>query len=497
MAELLRVEGIRKSFSGVEVLHGADLELHAGEVVAIVGENGAGKSTLVKTLMGLLRPDAGKIFIDGKEVRLHNPAEAMSYGIAMIHQELSPILDMTVSENMFLGREVSKFGLTNTRAQNALTAEWLKKLAVNVSPTDRMRDLRIAQMQEVEIVKAISYDSRILIMDEPTSAITDHDAEKLFKTIDMLKERGIGIIFITHRLDEVFRIAERVIVLRDGDHIKTMPIEETTREEIIYLMVGRDITSIYQKCANVIGEPVLEVRNLTQAGKFKNVSFTLHQGEKLGIAGLLGAGRTELVNAIFGVERPDSGEIYVRGKKVDIRNPRQAIDLKIALVPEDRKLYGLNLIMTIRENITMSIDRFKAKFGVMRTSTYNEIANRAVKTLSIRANSIHDWVLGLSGGNQQKVVLAKWLETKPEIILFDEPTRGIDVGAKYEIYELINSLVMEGKSVLIVSSEMEELMGVADRIMVMCEGQLTGELCGAEICQEGIMTLASPVAEAV
>lgn len=497
MAELLRMEKIRKSFSGVEVLHGVDLSLRAGEVLGLVGENGAGKSTLVKTIMGLVSPEEGKIWIDGKECILPNPAAAMAKGIAMIHQELSPILDMTVAENMFLGREVSRFGITNMREQNRLTKEWLDKLNIHVQPTAKMRDLRVAQMQEVEIAKAISYDSRILIMDEPTSAITNEDAEKLFKTIDLLKENGIGVIFITHRLDEIFRIADRVEILRDGNFIKSVKTEEITRDEIIYQMVGREITNIYPKCDNKPGEPIMEVKNLSQKGKFENVSFTLRRGEKLGIAGLMGAGRTELVNAIFGAERADAGEIYLNGKKVEIKSPRSAIDHKIALVPEDRKLYGLNLIMSIRDNVTMCIDRFRAKLGVMRTKQYNSIAENAIKRLSIKANSPNDWVLGLSGGNQQKVVLAKWMETEPDIFLFDEPTRGIDVGAKYEIYDLINKLVMQGKGVIVVSSEMEEVMGVSDRILVMCEGKIAGELTGEEITQQNIMTLASPKAQAV
>lgn len=497
MAELLRLEGIRKSFSGVEVLHGVDLQLNSGEVIALVGENGAGKSTLVKTIMGLQKPDSGKIFIENQEVILNGPGDAMNHGVAMIHQELTPILDMTVSENMFLGREVAKFGLTNMREQNRRTKEWFDKLDVQVDPTSKMRSLRIAQMQEVEIAKAISYNSRILIMDEPTSAITNRDAEKLFRTVDLLKKNGIGIIFITHRLDEVFRIADKVVVLRDGNHIRTAPIKEITREEIIYLMVGREITSIYPQCANSIGEPILEVRNLTRKGKFRNVSFTLRRGEKLGIAGLLGAGRTELVNAIFGAEPADSGEIFINGKKVEIHTPKQAMDHKLALVPEDRKLFGLNLIMSIQDNVTLCIDRKKAKFGIMRTKEYRSIAENAIKSLSIKANGPNDLVFGLSGGNQQKVVLAKWLETEPDIFLFDEPTRGIDVGAKYEIYELINRLVMDGKAVIIVSSEMEEVMGVANRILVMCEGAMTGELTGAEITQENIMCLASPTSKAV
>ena len=495
MGELLRLEKIVKSFSGVEVLHAVDLALNEGEVLAVVGENGAGKSTLMKIIMGVERPDSGNIYVQDKKVEIPAPAAAMSLGIAMIHQELSPILDMTVAENMFLGREVNRFGVTNMREQNRLTQEWLDKLDIHVSSTTKMRDLRVAQMQEVEIVKAISYNSRILIMDEPTSAITDKEAERLFKTIEILRNNGIGIIFITHRLYEVFRLAERVLILRDGRLIKTANCDGITREEIIYDMVGREITNIYPQCDNRVGEPILEVRHLSQKGKFEDVSFTLHRGEKLGVAGLLGAGRTELVNAIFGAERPDSGEILINGQKVDIKSPRKAIDKKIALVPEDRKLFGLNLIMSIRDNITMCIDRFKARFGIMNSREYDTIAKNAMKRLSIKANSPGDWVLSLSGGNQQKVVLAKWLQTEPEIFLFDEPTRGIDVGTKYDVYKLLNELVTNGKAVLVITSEMEEVIGISDRILVMCEGKLAGELSGSDISQENIMMLASPKEE--
>jgi len=492
MSELLRMEKIVKSFGGVEVLHAVDLTLKEGEILAVVGENGAGKSTLMKIIMGLEQPDSGEIYIYGKKVVISNSTAAMSLGIAMIHQELSLILDMTVAENMFLGRELNRFGLTNMRAQNKLAQEWLDKLEVHVSSTARVRDLRVAQMQEVEIVKAISYNSRILIMDEPTSAITNKDAERLFKTIEILRDDGIGIVFITHRLYEVFRLADRVMILRDGGLIKTAKCGEITREEIIYDMVGREITNIYPQCDNKMGEPILEVRHLSKKGKFEDVSFTLHKGEKLGVAGLLGAGRTELVNAIFGAERPDSGEILIEGRKVNIKSPRSAIDQKIALVPEDRKLFGLNLIMSIRDNVTMCIDRFKAKFGIMNSREYDTITKNAIKRLSIKTNNPGDWVLSLSGGNQQKVVLAKWLQTEPEIFLFDEPTRGIDVGAKYDVYNLVNELVMNGKGVLIITSEMEEVIGIADRILVMCEGKLAGELSGSDISQENIMMLASP-----
>ena len=492
MNEILRMREISKSFSGVEVLHSVDLSLNEGEVLALVGENGAGKSTLMKILMGIEQPNAGQIILHGEEVRIENPAKALELGIAMIHQELAPIPEMTVDENMFLGREISRYGFVDSRKQYSQTRKWLEQLNLKISPITRMMNLSISQTQMVEITKAISYNSRILIMDEPTSAITEKEVMHLFEIINLLKRDGISIIYISHKLQELPFIADRVQVMRDGHIISVAPMAQKTEREIVRDMVGREISNIYPKCKNEIGKAMLEVKQLTRKGEYENVSFTLHAGEKLGIAGLMGAGRTELVSTIFGVTLPDSGEILVDGSAMDLKKPSDAIRKRIALVPEDRKLMGLNLVMNVQENSTMGIDHAISRFGFMNEKKGLELAKEIVKKLSIRIQSLQQAVENLSGGNQQKVVLAKWLLTEPDILLFDEPTRGIDVGAKVEVFELINNLVLNGKAALIISSEMQELVGIADRVIVMCEGKIAGEVAGKEITQENIMALASP-----
>jgi inositol transport system ATP-binding protein len=492
MNEILRMREISKSFSGVEVLHSVDLSLNEGEVLALVGENGAGKSTLMKILMGIEQPNAGQIILRGEEVRIENPAKALELGIAMIHQELAPIPEMTVEENMFLGREISRYGFVDSRKQYSQTRKWLERLNLKISPMTKMMNLSISQTQMVEITKAISYNSRILIMDEPTSAITEKEVMYLFEIINLLKRDGISIIYISHKLQELPFIADRVQVMRDGHIISVAPMAQKTEREIVRDMVGREISNIYPKCKNEIGKAVLEVRQLTRKGEYEDVSFTLHAGEKLGIAGLMGAGRTELVSTIFGVNLPDAGEIRVDGKTMNLKKPSDAIRKKIALVPEDRKLMGLNLVMSVQENSTMGIDHTIAKYGFLNEKKGHELSKDIVKKLSIKIQSLRQAVENLSGGNQQKVVLAKWLLTEPDILLFDEPTRGIDVGAKAEVFELINNLVMNGKAVLIISSEMQELVGIADRVIVMCEGRVTGEVSGEDITQEKIMALASP-----
>ena len=492
MSEILRMTNITKSFSGVEVLHSVDLTLSEGEVLALVGENGAGKSTLMKILMGIEQPNYGEIFLKGNNVQINSPARALTLGIAMIHQELNPIPEMTIAENLFLGREVNRFGFLDMHKQEQQTEAWLNKLHLTVSPSVKMRELSISETQMVEIAKALSYNSRILIMDEPTSAITEEEVNQLFQIINMLKREGIGIIYISHKLDELAHIADRVQVLRDGNVISVTAIGKVTRQEMVKNMVGRELSNIYPCTHNEIGEKVLEVRNLTRKGEFHDISFTLRAGEKLGIAGLMGAGRTELVSTIFGVRRADRGEIYIKGKQVNPKNPGDAIRYKVALVPEDRKLMGLNLIMTVKDNTTMCVDERQAHFGFINSSKNNMLTDRMIKNLSIKVHSRNHQVENLSGGNQQKVVLAKWLLTDPDILLFDEPTRGIDVGAKADIFELINSLVCEGRAAIIISSEMPELIGMSTRVIVMCEGVLTGELVGDNITQENIMALASP-----
>lgn len=493
MTEILRMKGVVKSFSGVEVLHGVDLSLNEGEVLALVGENGAGKSTLMKILMGIEQPDSGEIFLNGVKTIIPGPAHALALGIAMIHQELNPVPEMTVAENIFLGREVNRFGFVSRREQERLTEAWLQKLRLRIPPATRMRDLSISQTQMVEIAKALSLNSKILIMDEPTSAITQQEVNDLFHIITMLRDEGIGIIYISHKLDELFQISDRVQVLRDGNVIKVTPTKETSRRAMVRDMVGRELSTIYPTCDSQLGEVLLEVRDLTRYGEFESVSFSLRAGEKLGIAGLMGAGRTELVSTIFGERQPDRGEIHVKDKVFAPRHPNDAIRQKIALVPEDRKLMGLNLIMTVGDNITMCVDRRESRFGLLNIKKNKEMVEEMVGSLAIKVHSYSQNVENLSGGNQQKVVLAKWLLTNPDILLFDEPTRGIDVGAKAEIFELINSLVMQQKAVIMISSEMPELVGMSTRVLVMCEGRLSGELSGADITQENIMALASPL----
>ena len=492
MVEILRLKDIVKSFSGVEVLHSVNLTLNQGEVLALVGENGAGKSTLMKILMGIEQPNSGEIFLKDKIIKIQNPAMALALGMAMIQQELSPIPDMTVAENLFLGREVSQFGFLNMQKQEQMTESWLSKLRLKILPSTKMRNLSISETQMIEIAKALSYNPKILIMDEPTSAITEKEVKELFNIINMFKNEGISIIYISHRLDELQHIADRVEVLRDGIVVSVTPMDQISRQEMVKNMVGREISTIYPVCENKIGETVLEVRNLTRKGEFNDLSFSLHAGEKLGLAGLMGAGRTELVSTIFGASRADSGEIFVKGKPVNPKNPSDAIKHKMALVPEDRKLMGLNLIMTVNENTTMCVDKRESSLGFLNRKKNNALTDKMINKLSIRVHSRNHLVENLSGGNQQKVVLAKWLLTEPDILLFDEPTRGIDVGAKSDLFELINLLVSQGKAAIIISSEMQELVGMSSRVLVMCEGRLTGELSGEEITQENIMTLASP-----
>lgn len=492
MTEILNMKGIVKSFSGVEVLHGVDLTLYSGEVLALIGENGAGKSTLMKILMGIEQPQSGHIYLNGEKTVIQNPAKALSNGIAMIHQELNPIPEMTIAENLYLGREINKFGFVNMAKQEQLTREWLQKLQLTFSPSTRMKELSVSETQMVEIAKAISYNSRILIMDEPTSAITESEVNQLFNIIKMLREDGIGIIYISHKLDELPNIADRVQVLRDGHVVSVTPMHQTSRQDMVRDMVGREIPSIYPRCNNKIGDTVLEVRNLTRTGEFENINFNLRSGEKLGIAGLMGAGRTELVCTLFGERQATSGDIFIKGKKINPKLPIAAMKMKMALVPEDRKLMGLNLLMTVEENTTMCIDRKEQRFGFLRNKRNQELTDQMIDKLSIKVNSRNHVVENLSGGNQQKVVLAKWLLTNPDIFLFDEPTRGIDVRTKADIFELINNLVMEGKAVIIISSEMSELIEMADRVLVMCEGKIAGEVSGVDITQENIMALASP-----
>ncbi len=496
MAEyILEMENISKSFPGVKVLDGVTLRVRPGEVHALMGENGAGKSTLMKILMGIYTADGGSVTLDGTPMTVRNPQEAMARGVAMIHQELNPIMDMQVFENIYIGREVSKWGLVDKRAMIAQTRELLKELEIDISATAYMRDLSVAQCQLIEIVKAISLSAKVVVMDEPTSAITDREVATLFKQIRRLKDQGVAIIYISHKMDEIFQICDAITVLRDGQFIGTDAAANLDREKLIRMMVGRDIHDVCPKTEVPIGDVVLEVRELSCGSRVRNVSFTLRRGEVLGVAGLVGAGRSELVETLFGVRRKTGGQVLVGGQAVEIKHPRDAIAHKIALVTEDRKLTGLNLIGKVSENITLAHLSRLFPSRLIDRKVEAKVSGEYIEQLKIKTPSAAQTVGNLSGGNQQKVVLAKWLLTEPDIIILDEPTRGIDVGAKRDIYLLIGELVKAGKAVIVISSEIPEVMGLADRIIVMAEGRLTGELERPAFSQEAIMTYAAQFGE--
>lgn len=496
MEYVLEMKNICKSFPGVKVLEDVNLKVKPGEVHALMGENGAGKSTLMKILMGIYKADQGSIILQGQETVIHGPKDAMNKGISMIHQELNTLLDMEVAENVFVGREILKKGFSKMKIvdldkMREETARYFREMSIDIDPKAKMRTLSVAEMQLVEIVKAISLNSKIIVMDEPTSAITEKEAQVLFAQIDRLKKQGVAIIYISHKMDEIFRISDTITVLRDGQWIGTKPAAELDDNSLIKMMVGRELTDIYPKEPAPIGDVILEVKDLSRGRKVQNVNLTLRRGEVLGIAGLVGAGRSELVETIFGLYPKTGGEIFLNGKKVDIKNPKEAIKNKIALITEDRKLTGLNLIGSVKENISIVSLSKMSKKGIIDKKRENEVAEKYIKELKIKTPNGNAIVGNLSGGNQQKVVLAKWLLDEPEIIIFDEPTRGIDIGAKRDIYLLINELAKEGKAVIVISSEMAEVMGISDRIAVMCEGQLKGMIQREEFSQELIMSYAS------
>ena len=487
----LEMSGICKSFPGVKALDNAELHVRPGEVHALMGENGAGKSTLMKILMGIYTADSGEIRLDGQPMHAHNPREAMDLGVAMIHQELNPVLEMRVYENIYLGRELTSHGLVDKRGMIRATTDLLRDLGIDIPATAYMRQLSVAQCQLIEIVKAISLSAKVVVMDEPTSAITDREVATLFEQIRRLKSQGVAIIYISHKMDEIFRICDTITVMRDGKYIGTGSASELDEQALIRMMVGRDIHDVCPKSVVPIGETVLEVRGLSYANRVKDVSFTLHQGEVLGIAGLVGAGRSELVETLFGFRHKSAGTVAVHGREEDIQCPSDAIACKIALVTEDRKITGLNLKGTVTENITLAhLSRLFPR-RVINHSQEVQISADYIQKLNIRTPSGAQIVGHLSGGNQQKVVLAKWLLTEPDIIILDEPTRGIDVAAKRDIYLLIGDMVKAGKAVIVISSEIPEVMGLSDRILVMAEGRVTGELSRPDFSQEAIMTYAA------
>lgn len=498
MEYVLELKNIYKSFPGVKVLEDVTLQVRPGEVHALMGENGAGKSTLMKILMGIYKADQGSIFLEGEETVIHGPKDAMSKGISMIHQELNTVLDMEVAENVFVGRELLKKGMEKLKIVDIArmreeTGRYFREMNIDIDPRAKMRTLSVAEMQLVEIVKAISLNSKIIVMDEPTSAITEKEAAVLFTQIERLKKQGVAIIYISHKMDEIFRISDTITVLRDGQWIGTKPAKELDNDMLIRMMVGRELTDIYPKDPVEIGDVILEVKNLSRGKKVQDASFSLRKGEVLGIAGLVGAGRSELVETIFGLYPKTGGQIFLHGKEVHIKNSADAIKNKMALITEDRKQTGLNLIVSVKENIaSVSIGKLSTH-GIVNDKKINEVSEKYIKELKIKTPDGNAIVGNLSGGNQQKVVLAKWLLDEPDIIIFDEPTRGIDIGAKRDIYLLINNLAKEGKAVIVISSEMAEVMGICDRILVMAEGRINGEVRREEFSQEVIMGYASNI----
>ncbi len=492
---ILTMEGIDKTFPGVRALDNVQFELKSGEVHALVGENGAGKSTLMKVLAGVYAKDAGRIFFMGKEVEIPSPRAAQHLGISMIHQELNLMPHLTVGQNIFIGREPrQRFGfMLDEKQTNEKAQQLFEMMHLNLDPRVKVSDLTVAKQQQVEIAKALSFNSRVLIMDEPTAALTESEIEELFRIIRQLRAEGVGIVHISHRLEELKQISDRVTVMRDGRYIDTVPTRDVTLDRIISMMVGR---TIYEATPEVPETPsqevVLEAKNLNRGRVVKNVSFNLKKGEILGFSGLVGAGRTEVARAIFGADPIDSGEIYVRGKKVKISSPSDAVMYGIGYLSEDRKRYGLTLKMDVQSNIVLAAFRkFVGFLGWVNTARTRATAERIVKALQIRTPSLQQKTQNLSGGNQQKVVVGKWLTADTDILIFDEPTRGIDVGAKSEIYRLLNDLAKQGKSIIMISSELPEILRMSHRIVVMCEGRITGELNIGEATQEKIMTYAT------
>jgi inositol transport system ATP-binding protein len=494
---ILEMEGISKEFPGVKALSNVNFKVKKGSVHALMGENGAGKSTLMKILGGIYRQDAGSIKLNGQKVEFMNPSDSLNKGISMIHQELSPIYYMTVAENIYLGREpmIASFWVDEKKL-NRNAKKLLESLELNIEPTARMKDLSIAQMQLVEIAKAISYNSDIIIMDEPTSAITEREVGHLFSIIRSLTSKGIAIIYISHKLDEIFEIADEVTVLRDGQYVDTKYVKDTTRQELVSMMVGRELTQLFPKKKVDIGEKILEVKNLSYKKKFRNISFEVKRGEILGIAGLMGAGRSEVMECIFGLVKPDEGEVLINGKKVDIKSPEDAKKNGLAFITEDRKLTGLFLPHSVKDNmIAASIDNYTNGIFI-NDRKINDTCERQKELLRVKTPSLDQKVRNLSGGNQQKVLIAKWLLTDAEILILDEPTRGVDVGAKSEIHSLMGELAESGKAIIMISSELPEILGMSDRIIVMHEGNITGELSREEADQDTIMKYATGLVKA-
>lgn len=486
---ILSVHNLVKSYSGVTVLKGVDMDFREGEVHALVGENGAGKSTLIKSISGAIRPDSGTICIDGEEFTYMEPLQAIEKGIGVIYQELNLVPPLSVAENIFLGHPILKGALLDTKEMARQAREIFKEFGLEIDPYEKVRDLTVAYMQLVEIAKSISRKAKVIVMDEPTGPLTLAETEILMKLIQRLKESGITIIYISHRLEEIFAISDRVTVMRDGEKITTVNTADTNRQELIALMVGRKLEAVYPERKEAPGEIALELDHVCGNGD-QDISFHVRQGEIVGLAGLVGAGRTELAEVIFGAAKLEKGEIRVFGKKADITSPSAAINYGIGLIPEDRKIHGLLQDYAIGWNISLPIIRRLSKLLLVDQKKENETISNYMGALQVKAVGPKQKVKFLSGGNQQKIVVSKWLATNSKILIFDEPTRGIDVGTKQEIYRLMSELTEQGMAILMISSDMEELLGMSDRLVVLYEGRQTGEIMRKDYTQDRVLTLA-------
>ncbi|MFD6971393.1 sugar ABC transporter ATP-binding protein [Streptomyces sp. NPDC059979] len=488
--ELLRMEGVRKVFPGVVALDGVDFDLRRGEVHVLLGENGAGKSTLIKMLSGVHRPDAGRVLVDGRDVRIHGAQDAERLGIATIYQEFNLVPALSVAENIFLGRQPRRFGLLDRRRMNADASELLARVGVgDVDPRTPVGELGIARRQMVEIAKALSTEARILVMDEPTAVLTGDEVEKLFRLVRALRADGVGIVFITHHLEEIAALGDRVTILRDGSSVAQVPAT-TPEDELVRLMVGRSIEQQYPRERTTPGAPVLRVRGLSRRGSFQDIDFDVRAGEVVGLAGLVGAGRTEVARAVFGIDPYDSGTVEVLDRRLPRHSIEAAMKAGMGLIPEDRKGQGLILGADIQENLGLVTLRGASRFGFVDRASQRRAAEKISARLGVRMAGLHQHVGTLSGGNQQKVVIGKWLLADTSVLILDEPTRGIDVGAKVEIYELVNELTAAGHAVLMISSDLPEVLGMSDRVLVMSQGRIAGELPARHATQDAVMALA-------
>ena len=495
----LELKGVSKSFPGVKALDNVQLAVRPGTVHALMGENGAGKSTLMKCLFGIYKMDEGEVYLDGNKIEVESPDEAMKLGIAMVHQELQPVLARSVAENMYLGRfPVKKYGplqVIDHKTMYEETEKWLKEVNMDFNPKAQLGTLSVGQMQSVEIAKAVSHNTSVIIFDEPTSSLSDNEVEALFRIMDMLRKKGVAMIYISHKMDEIKRIADDITIMRDGTYIGTWNADELSTDDIIAKMVGRELTNIYPSKNNNAGEVIMDVKNVSSihAKSFQNVSFNLKKGEILGFGGLVGAQRTELMEGIFGIRHLASGEINIKGKKVEIKKPVDAMNAGIGMITEDRRGNGIFGCLSIKDNVGVTVYNKFLKAGfILDHNKINKTVDDSIKKLSIKTPSMQEHISNLSGGNQQKVIVSRWLANDPDILIMDEPTRGIDVGAKHEIYEIMTDLAKQGKAIVMISSEMAELLGMSDRVYVMCNGKLTGEIDDeADMTQEKVMSFAT------